>query len=100
MPWGLVNQSWSIGCAGFEPSDQARHDKKVKLGLPEQFSIIERLEESYAVQRLRRVFEVYRSSYRAWRDRDREPCEAEKALLDEVVEAHAVSNGSAGARSR
>ena len=52
------------------------------------------------MQRLRRVFEVYRSSYRAWRDRDREPCEAEKALLDEVVEARAVSNGSAGARSR
>ncbi|WP_445001466.1 IS3 family transposase [Halomonas mongoliensis] len=69
------------------------------VGLPEQFSIIERLEESYAVQHLCQVFGVHRSSYRAWRDRDRRPCEAEQKLLGQVVEAHAVSNGSAGARS-
>ena len=51
------------------------------------------------MQRLCQAFGVHRSSYRAWRDRDREPSEAEKKLLDEVVEAHVASNGSAGARS-
>ena len=71
----------------------------MKLGLPEQFSIIERLEESYAVQHLCQVFGVHRSSYRAWRDRDRTPCETEQRLLEQVVEAHTASNGSAGARS-
>lgn len=51
------------------------------------------------MQHLCQVFGVHRSSYRAWRDRDKRPCEAEQKLLDQVVEAHAVSNGSAGARS-
>ncbi|WP_235588960.1 IS3 family transposase [Halomonas chromatireducens] len=73
--------------------------RSLDVGLPEQFSIIERLEESYAVQHLCQVFGVHRSSYRVWRDRDRRPCEAEQKLLGQVVEAHAVSNGSAGARS-
>ncbi|WP_229359207.1 IS3 family transposase [Halomonas salipaludis] len=69
------------------------------VGLAEQFSIIERLEESYAVQHLCQVFGVHRSSYRAWRDRDRRPSETEQKLLDQIVEAHTISNGSAGARS-
>ncbi|QWN38101.1 IS3 family transposase [Cobetia sp. 4B] len=73
--------------------------RSLDVGLPEQFSIIERLEESYAVQHLCQVFGVHRSSYRAWRSRDRRPCETEQKLLDQVVEAHTVSNGSAGARS-
>ncbi|MDI4662716.1 IS3 family transposase, partial [Cobetia sp. BMC6] len=73
--------------------------RSLDVGLPEQFSIIERLEESYAVQHLCQVFGVHRSSYRAWRGRDRRPCETEQKLLDQVVEAHTVSNGSAGARS-
>jgi len=51
------------------------------------------------VQHLCQVFGVHRSSYRAWRSRDRKPCETEQKLLDQVVEAHTVSNGSAGARS-
>jgi len=51
------------------------------------------------VQHLCQVFGVHRSSYRAWRDRDRSPCETEQKLLDQVVEAHEASNGSAGARS-
>lgn len=51
------------------------------------------------MQRLCQVFGVHRSSYRAWRDRDRGPCEAEQKLLEQVVEAHAASHGSAGARS-
>ena len=51
------------------------------------------------MQHLCQVFGVHRSSYRAWRSRDRRPCETEQKLLDQVVEAHTVSNGSAGARS-
>ncbi|WP_410978712.1 IS3 family transposase [Cobetia sp. SIMBA_158] len=51
------------------------------------------------MQHLCQVFGVHRSSYRAWRGRDRRPCETEQKLLDQVVEAHTVSNGSAGARS-
>ncbi|MBN8240840.1 MULTISPECIES: IS3 family transposase [Marinobacter] len=73
--------------------------RSLDVGLPEQFSIIERLEESHAVQRLCQVFGVHRSSYRAWRDRDRTPCEAEQALQEQVMEAHETSNGSAGART-
>jgi len=61
--------------------------------------IIERLEESYAVQRLCQVFGVHRSSYRAWRNRDRTPCEAEQELQEQVIEAHEASQGSAGART-
>jgi putative transposase len=51
------------------------------------------------VQRLCQVFGVHRSSYRAWRDRDRTPCDAEQALQEQVIEAHETSNGSAGART-
>ena len=51
------------------------------------------------MQRLCQVFGVHRSSYRAWRDRDRTPCEAEQALQEQVIEAHETSNGSAGART-
>lgn len=61
--------------------------------------MIERLEESYAVQRLCDVFGVHRSSYRAWRERDTRLSEEEQSLLDSIVEAHTASNGSAGARS-
>ncbi|GAA3977641.1 hypothetical protein GCM10022278_38000 [Allohahella marinimesophila] len=51
------------------------------------------------MQHLCQVFGVHRSSYRGWRDRDKLPSETEQKLLDQVVEAHAASNGSAGARS-
>lgn len=51
------------------------------------------------MQRLCQVFGVHRSSYRAWRDRDRTPCDAEQALQEQVIEAHETSNGSAGART-
>lgn len=63
--------------------------------LPEQFSIIERLEGSYAVPHLCHVFGVHRSSYWAWRDRDKTLSEDEQRLLEKVVDAHASSNGSA-----
>src|SRR5690606_41099458 len=68
--------------------------RSLDVGLPEQFSIIERLEESYAVQRLCQLFGVHRSSYRAWRDLDRTPCDVEQALQEQVIEAHETSNGS------
>ncbi|PXX88318.1 IS3 family transposase, partial [Marinobacter vulgaris] len=51
------------------------------------------------MQHLCQVFGVHRSSYRAWRDRDRTLCEAERKLQDQVTEAHTASNGSAGART-
>jgi putative transposase len=51
------------------------------------------------VQRLCQVFGVHRSSYRAWRDRDRTPCEAGQELQEQVIEAHEASKGSAGART-
>lgn len=37
----------------------------LNVGLTEQFKIIERLRESCAVQRLREVFDIHRSSYRS-----------------------------------
>ncbi|CAM4300876.1 Integrase catalytic domain-containing protein [Vreelandella rituensis] len=51
------------------------------------------------MQHLCQVFGVHRSSYRAWRDRDRTPCDSEQKLQDQVIEAHTASNGSAGART-
>ena len=42
---------------------------------------------------------MHRSSYRAWRDRDQTPCEAEQALQKLILDAHEASNGSAGART-
>lgn len=61
--------------------------------------MIERLEESYAVKRLCEVFGIHRSSYRAWRGRDKAPSAVEQALRDKITEVHTASNGSAGARS-
>ncbi|MGY4877897.1 IS3 family transposase, partial [Vreelandella aquamarina] len=51
------------------------------------------------MQCLCQVFGVHRSSYRAWRDRDRTPCKAEQELQEQVIEAHETSKGSAGART-
>ena len=45
------------------------------------------------------MFGVHRSSYRAWRNRDNTPSEAEQKLQELVIEAHEASSGSAGARS-
>ncbi|WP_154045228.1 IS3 family transposase [Vreelandella subglaciescola] len=73
--------------------------RSLDVRLPEQFSLIERLEESYAVQRLCSVFGVHRSSYRAWRNRNTVPSQEERALLQRIVDTHAASKGSAGARS-
>ncbi|WP_311947045.1 IS3 family transposase [Halomonas piscis] len=73
--------------------------RSLDVGLHEQFSLIERLQESYAVKRLCRLFGVYRSSYRAWRSRPAAPSQTEQALRQKITETHAASKGSAGARS-
>lgn len=57
------------------------------------------MQESYSVQRLCEVFDVHRSSYRAWRDRPTDPKPEELQLQALVKAAHKASNGSAGARS-
>ena len=51
------------------------------------------------MQRLCQVFEVHRSSYRAWRDRPTGFKPEELRLQALVKAAHKVSNGSAGART-
>ena len=45
------------------------------------------------------LFDVHRSSYRAWRSRPKGLSAAEQRLRAHVKAAHALSNGSAGARS-
>jgi putative transposase len=45
------------------------------------------------------LFGIQRSSYRAWRDRPRVVPLEEQRLREQVKAAHALSNGSAGARS-
>lgn len=57
------------------------------------------MQESYSAQRLCEVFDVHRSSYRAWRDRSTGPKPEELKLQALVKAAHKASNGSAGARS-
>ena len=45
------------------------------------------------------VFDVHRSSYRAWRDRPKQLSDGEQRLRNQVKAAHEQSNGSAGART-
>ena len=45
------------------------------------------------------LFGIQRSSYRAWRDRPKVVSLEEQRLREQVKAAHALSNGSAGARS-
>jgi putative transposase len=45
------------------------------------------------------VFDVHRSSYRAWRNRPKQISEAEQRLREQIKTTHELSNGSAGARS-
>ena len=60
--------------------------------------MISGLKGSYAVQTLCNVFEVHRSSYRYWVNRDKK---MSPQRLNEVTEVKSISNesgGSAGAR--
>ena len=61
--------------------------------------MINGLKESYAVQTLCNVFEVHRSSYRYWVNRDKK---MSSKRLEEVTTVKSISNesgGSAGART-
>lgn len=51
------------------------------------------------MKQLCEVFCVQRSSYRAWRDRPKTLSPEEHQLRQRVKAAHALSNGSAGART-
>jgi len=61
------------GKAGPAAGDGERNPKKGYGSLDveriEQFAIVERLKESYPVKWLCELFEVHRSSYRAWQAR-------------------------------
>lgn len=62
--------------------------------------MIQRLHrESYPVNRLCQLFGVHRSSYRAWRSRPKTLLKDERQLREQIETAHALSNGSAGART-
>jgi putative transposase len=101
--WGHVLANTTLPATAAFSLQVAMNLKKgyssLDVGLVEQFSIIERLQESYSVQRLCEVFDVHRSSYRAWRDRPADPNPEELQLQALVKAAHKTSNGSAGARS-
>lgn len=51
------------------------------------------------MKQLCQLFNIHRSSYRAWRDRPRALPAQESQLREQIKAAHARSNGSAGARS-
>jgi putative transposase len=51
------------------------------------------------VNRLCEVFEVHRSSYRAWMSRPKEMSAEELHLRERIKMAHQLSNGSAGSRT-
>ncbi|WP_102529744.1 IS3 family transposase [Shewanella sp. 10N.286.51.B7] len=71
----------------------------VDVGLTEQFTIIEKLRQSYSIKTLCEVFSIHRSSYKYWRKRPT-TINADKVKLRSLVsEVHTASNGSAGART-
>lgn len=51
------------------------------------------------MNRLCQMFDVHRSSYRAWRSRPKTLPKNERQLREQIHAAHALSNGSAGART-
>ena len=61
--------------------------------------MIKRLKESYSVVALCQVFNIHRSSYRAWFNRPKQPSIEKKKELTMVSDIHRESNGSAGART-
>ncbi|ENB4326700.1 IS3 family transposase [Vibrio vulnificus] len=75
--------------------------RSIDVGLPEQFSIIEKLNKSkkFTIVKLCEVFGVHRSSYKYWQSKPA-TIDAERIKLrSEVAEAFNASNGSAGART-
>lgn len=81
-----------------------RNSKKgyssLDVGLVEQFTLIQQLhQESYAVEQLCELFDVHRSSYRSWRDQPKGLSSEERQLREHIKTVHALSHGSAGART-
>lgn len=75
--------------------------RSLDVRLPEQFSLIEKLNqrERYPISVLCSVFNVHRSSYKYWAIRDTTPTPEQIRLEAEVKAIHAMSSGSAGART-
>lgn len=75
----------------------------VDVRLPEQFSLIEKINQSnktkYPISKLCDVFQVHRSSYKYWVNRDNNLSVSEIKLRANVKRLHALSGSSAGARS-
>ncbi|QPL52260.1 IS3 family transposase [Vibrio navarrensis] len=69
------------------------------VGLTEQFSMIEKLRKSFSVKTLCHVFSVHRSSYKYWRNRDKQLSPEQVKLHSIVSDMHEASHGSAGART-
>jgi len=61
--------------------------------------MIKRLKESYSVMALCQVFNIHRSSYRAWFNRPKQSSTEKEKELRMVNAVHRESNGSAGART-
>ncbi|MET6759189.1 IS3 family transposase [Pseudoalteromonas sp. NCIMB_1079] len=75
--------------------------RSLDVRLPEQFSLIEKLNQRkrYPISVLCNVFNVHRSSYKYWAIRDTTPTPEQIRLEAEVRAIHAMSGGSAGART-
>lgn len=71
----------------------------VDVGFTEQFLIIKKLKQSHCIKTLCEVFIVHRSSYNYWQKRPVKIDTETVKLRSLVSEAHAASNGSAGART-
>ena len=73
--------------------------RSLDVGLTEHFAIVQRLKGSHPVNQLCQLFDIHRSSYRAWRARPNHLKPQEITLRERVKQAHQLSNGSAGART-
>ncbi|WP_227538401.1 IS3 family transposase [Klebsiella quasipneumoniae] len=73
--------------------------RSLDVGLPEQFSLVERLKKSFSVKRICDVFGIHRSSYKYWAARPQAISSEKVKLQAEVRKAHNDSKGSAGART-
>ncbi|WP_390898045.1 IS3 family transposase [Yersinia frederiksenii] len=73
--------------------------RSLDVGLVEQFAIVDKLRALYSVKALCKAFDVQRSSYRYWHNRERVP-DVERTIKRSLVsEVWHASGGSAGARN-
>nr|WP_156129930.1 IS3 family transposase [Aeromonas australiensis] len=73
--------------------------RSLDVGLPVQFSLVEKFKKSFSIKRICETFGIHRSSYKYWAGRPRLISTERVKLQAEVRKAHNQSNGSAGARS-